>query len=267
MTKFAKAQIARQFSRAAGTYDFVSQLQNEMAMRLIKQIPTDARGELVDLGCGTGWALEQLERSLHIDDNGNDTNRIGLTGIDLAPGMLEVARNRVKTAQFYCRDLEATGIESNFADVVFSNAAIQWCDTKAAFAEMKRIGKPGSAILCSSFGPQTLHEIKSSWRQTGDTIERVHEFESSEMINSKLIDLGFKNVKVESGLREFNFETVRELLLSIKQLGATNASANRPTGLLGTKRYREFCQALENGRSEAGHLTITFECIFLSANA
>ena len=94
--KLAKQQIARQFSRAAGTYDLAAQLQNEMASQLIDAIPADLKGTLVELGCGTGWALEQIAM----------LDRFELTAVDIAPGMIEVAQQRVPSATFHCCDLE-----------------------------------------------------------------------------------------------------------------------------------------------------------------
>ena len=152
--KLAKDQIARQFSRAAATYDDAAQLQNEMAKRLIREIPAKATGNLVDLGCGTGWALNKLERE----------NRFDLIGIDIAPGMIEVAQARVPGAEFHCCDLEETPLDANCADIVFSNAAIQWCNVSGAIQEMYRICKPNGHLVFSTFGPRTLCEIRSAWR-------------------------------------------------------------------------------------------------------
>ena len=264
MTQFSKQQIARQFSRAAETYDQAAQLQNEMALQLISQIPSQANGNLVDLGCGTGWALERLVK-LEIGDGKNKTKRFEISAVDIAPGMIEVARGRAPNAKFSCCDLEETKIEDNFAQVIFSNAAIQWCDASSAFEEMKRIGRTGCTIVCSTFGPQTLREIKSAWQETGDSFGRVHDFESCESLRSKMKTSGLRNVEAKSELREFKFDSVRNLLQSIKQLGATNASSTRQTGLMGPKRYRGFCGALESRLAEAGYLELTFECIFLSA--
>lgn len=256
MSKFAKEQIARQFSRAAGTYDIAAQLQNKMANQLISNIPDSLNGKLVDLGCGTGWALAQIE----------ELKQFSLTAIDIAPGMIEVAKSRVTDATFVCCDLEETGLPDNQADVVFSNAAIQWCDSLSAFREMKRICKPSGLIVCSTFGPATLGEIRTAWNESGDDFDRVHRLESSEAIETTLKDLGFKEFKIETELKAIPFDSVEKLLKSIKQIGATNASATRPTGLMGPKRYRKFWGVLESRLERDGHLELTFECIFVKAS-
>ena len=228
-----------------------------MAEKLISRIPDDARGELVDLGCGTGWPLAQIA----------NLSRFNLTALDIASSMIDVAKSRIPNATFICRDLEETGLPDNHADVVFSNAAIQWCDTFAAIKEIKRISKTTGLVLCSTFGPQTLCEVKSAWQESGDQFNRVHPFESGEKLRSAMAELGLKNVRVDSELQILKFNSVRDLLHSIKRLGATNASANRPTGLLGTNQYRKFCSVLEERLAREGDLKLTFECIFASATA
>lgn len=253
--KLAKDQIARQFSRAASTYDLAAQLQNEMATRLIEAIPNKTTGTLVDLGCGTGWALNQFAQM----------NRYQLTAIDLAPGMIEIAQSRVPTATFHCCDLEETPLPDDAADIVFSNAAIQWCDAAGAICEMNRICKSRGSIVCSTFGPKTLTEIRSAWKSSDDASDRVHYFDSAELVKSTMLELGLENVLVETVDRVLSFNSVDALLQNIKQLGATNASTTRQTGLLGTKRYRQFRQVFERRLEIDGNLNLTFECVFASA--
>ena len=254
--KLAKDQIARQFSRAAQSYDLAAQLQHEMAAELIRSVPAALTGTLVDLGCGTGWALRKLAQ----------TNRFELTAIDIAPGMIEVAKSHVPSARFHCCDLEETPLESNYADVVFSNAAIQWCNTDEAIGEMYRICKPLGSIVCSTFGPTTLAEVRSAWFATGDETARVNQFESKESLESVLKHVGFASAEIASVERKLTFDSVDSLLLAIKQMGATNASASRPTGLMGTKLFQEFRNVFERRISRDGQLELTFECIFVLAN-
>ena len=259
---FAKDQIARQFSRAAETYDHSALLQHTMANRLIDRLfeePANQgfkeRRQLVDLGCGTGWALGKIANHTEFD----------LTAVDIAPGMIEVAMQRVPEATFHCCDLEETNLTADFADVVFSNAAIQWCHLESALAEIKRICKPGGRVLLSTFGPGTCQEIKSAWQQVDEKNQRVHEFCSPNLLEAEMMEIGFENVQVESELHELLFDSVHELLQSLKQIGATNASSTRQRGLLGTKKYRAFQEVLEEQLRSDGQLKLTFHSVFASA--
>ncbi len=253
--KLAKNQIARQFSRAAATYDLAAHLPNEMASNLIEMLPTGVSGHLVDLGCGTGWALHKFAQM----------NRFELTAVDIAPGMIEIASARTPSATFHCCDLEQTPLNSNMADIVFSNAALQWCNLDRALREIHRIGKPNGKVVFSTFGPKTLTEVRSAWEAANDFERRIHDFESCTSIKTALRRNGFESLALDSIERRLTYDSVDMLLRSIKQLGATNASVDRRTGLLGTQRYQTFRNVFETRLEREGHLALTFECIFAIA--
>jgi len=253
--KLAKDQIARQFSRAATTYDTAAQLQNEMAKILINAIPEHATGTLVDLGCGTGWPLKQLAKS----------GKYEMTAIDIADGMIDVARQKVPQTNFICCDLESTPLPNAFAHVIFSNAAIQWCNTAKALAEINRIAKPNANLLLSTFGPSTFVEIRKAWEEIGDASDRIHKFENPQSIEQLLQDLNFEEITIKRESRQLIYHSVDDLLRSIRNLGATNASSKRQSGLLGKERYRQFKSVFESRLAQSGQLELTFDCIFVFA--
>ena len=255
--RLGKQQIARQFSRAAATYDEVAQLQCEMADRLIERIPLDANGTLVDFGCGTGYALEQLAAF----------PRLERVGIDLAKGMIDHARARVGPIRLIMGDLEQTELADNSIDIAFSNAAIQWCDAKTSFAEMARVLKPGGLLLASTFGSGTLREWKSAWHSIRDQNQRIHDFESDQRLRNALVETGFEGIEIALETRLLNFFSVDELFQNVKKLGATNAAPDRATGMLGRQKYFELRQYFEQQLEIAGSITISFVCIFIAAQA
>ena len=252
-----KKQIARQFSRAATTYDDVASVQALMATRLIEKIPIDARGTLIDLGCGTGAALKSLASQ----------TRLELIGIDVAAGMLAQTRLRLervsKKVVLLERDLENTGLENECADIVFSNAAIQWCQSRLAFAEMNRILRPGGQLFVSTFGPQTLCEWRQAWQAIGDTSARVHSLEPLVTLQENLKIAGFDCLTAETELYRPEFISVNDMLRSIKQLGATNASRDRAAGLLGREKFLRLTNHFQNQLND-GVLSLSFECFFLN---
>jgi len=221
----------------------------------LSPIPDDASGTLVDLGCGTGWALAELKK----------LNRFELMGVDFAPAMIESAKAQVPSASFHCRDLESTGLANDSADVVFSNAAIQWCDPASAFKEMFRICKPGGFLRLSTFGPGTLDEIQTAWTESGDPTPRVHPFEAGDLLQRLVAESGFRDVQLSTVQDVQQFDSCDDLLTSIKQLGATNASSTRSSGLMGTSRYRKFRSVLDERLLSNGCLELTYECVYLSA--
>ncbi|MFT5302093.1 MAG: malonyl-CoA O-methyltransferase [Mariniblastus sp.] len=257
--KLVKEQIARQFSRAAATYDQAATLQFEMALRLIQSLTPLAGGTVVDLGCGTGGTLEQLAGQTIVSES------IELIGIDLAPGMIELAQQRVPRATFHCCDLESTPLGNASVAAVVSNAAIQWCDTAAALNEIDRICQPGASIRLSTFGPETMHEVRSAWLEANDPAERVHVFESAKRLEQRITHMRWLDLSIISELKVQPFDSVDALLKNIKQVGATNASLSRPAGLLGPARYRKFRNVLEQRLARDGQLNLTYDCIYAFA--
>jgi malonyl-CoA O-methyltransferase len=253
--KLAKQQIARQFSRAAPTYDEVAQLQCEMADRLIDRIPADASGRLVDFGCGTGYALKQLAGFPQLE----------LVGIDIAKGMIQQAHDRSLPARLLVADLEQTDLKDQSVGIAFSNVAIQWCDTQTSFSEMARVLKPGGRLLVSTFGSGTLREWKSAWHAINDRNQRVHDFESADRLRNALVKSGFGKIEIASEIRQLVFGSVDLLLQNVKKLGATNAATDRPAGMLGRQKYLELRQHFERQLQSAGAISISFACIFIAA--
>jgi len=258
--KLSKQQVARQFSRAAESYDEQASLQREMADRLIKLIPHQATGTLVDFGCGTGDALVKIAQQTNLN----------LIGLDIAAGMIEACRRndasaKQRSVEWRVADLEQTGLETNSADFAFSNAAIQWCESRTAFAEMARVLKPAGQLLVSTFGSQTLHQWKAAWQTIGDFSPRVHEFESESDLRNALANAQFENIQLSVRQTELKFSDIPTMFRSIKKLGATNAIAGRATGLLGREKYRRLCNHFEKQLLENECLSLTFETITITA--
>ena len=192
-------------------------------------------------------------------------DQFDLTGIDIAPRMIEFAQARLPKANFICADLEKTPLDDDHADVVFSNAALQWCESASAFGEINRILRPGGILLVSTFGPATLGQWRSAWKTVDPNSQRVHDFESADSMKRSMNQIGFRDLEVQISNREFEFTSVDVMFQSIKRLGATNASANRRTGLMGRRRFEQVVSIFENELQQSGKLTLSYECFFVSA--
>lgn len=98
----------------------------------------------LDLGTGTGsLALGFAQRGLTS------------TGIDIAPELLEVARqtaaSRRLDATFVEGAAEATGLDSASFDLVSAGQCWWWFDSDAAIREVNRLLVPGGRLLICSF--------------------------------------------------------------------------------------------------------------------
>ena len=92
--------------------------------------------------------------------------------LDLALPMLREAKSRAgwwKPFRRVCGDARALPIADQSVDLIFSSLCLQWCeDLEAVFDEFRRVLRPGGWLLCSTFGPDTLTELRQSWAAVDD---------------------------------------------------------------------------------------------------
>jgi trans-aconitate 2-methyltransferase len=86
------------------------------ARDLLARIPLDRPGRVYDLGCGPGNSTELLVEAFPGAE---------ITGIDNSPAMLQAARRALPGIAFKAGDL-ASWMPPQPADLLFSNAALQW---------------------------------------------------------------------------------------------------------------------------------------------
>src|SRR4051812_38057991 len=102
------ARIARIYDQTAAFYDDIVAVQQSGPKLVALEVLARERGERVlEVGVGTAWAFEKL-----IEASGSD----GAIGVDVAPGMLDVARGRVPTATLMLAD----ALRLPFADATFA---------------------------------------------------------------------------------------------------------------------------------------------------
>lgn len=215
----ARQQIQGQFDRAAETYDSVASLQRRMGGMLLREIVdsnTPTESKLIDLGCGTGELLQQLELAGYSK----------LSGLDLSSQMIAAAQQKAPSAEFHHAAIEELPFEDGFFDVVVSNAAIQWCDADSAASEIFRVLKPGGNILINVFSAGTLHQWHDAFVVNGFE-SRVHPLAGDQEIEDAFTAAGFADMKVQPFQESTPFDSIASMLASIRKLGATNAMPSR----------------------------------------
>jgi SAM-dependent methyltransferase len=132
-----------------GTAPFVSIAQTIADLHVAVAGAIDAQpGERVlDLGCGTGGVAELLAPT-----------GAEVVGIDLAPGLIEIARSRAAERgleiDYRVGDCENLDVEDASFDAVGSSVGIMFAPThEATAAELARITKRGGRIALASWRP------------------------------------------------------------------------------------------------------------------
>ncbi len=261
-----KREVRRAFDRAAADYDAHAVLQREICDRLMQRLdylklsPT----RILDAGCGTGYGSRNLLRLFP---------QAELLAMDLAPAMLRLARGQTswwkrrwqdltKPAPSYvCGDVEQLPLKASTVDFVWSNLTFQWAGNLAATVrELYRIQKPGGAILFSTFGPDTLKELRAAFTVV-DARSHVSRFTDMHDIGDMLVHAGYQNPVMEMEQITLTYETLMALMQDLKFVGAHNAAADRPRGMLGRGAWQQLEQGYERYRQE-GRLPVTYEVVY-----
>lgn len=260
-----KRAIRRSFERAAQTYDAAAVLQREIADRMLERLDIMRLQprKLLDLGSGTGEGTRVL-RQRYPDSE--------LIALDLALGMLQQGRTKLSSwkdrlpwnkpsVRHVCADADALPLKSDSLDMIWSNVTLQWCNNlEKTFGEFYRALNPGGLLFFSTFGPDTLKELRSAFAGL-DGYPHVSRFVDMHDIGDALSHSGFAAPVMEMECLTLTYADLRSMLRELKDIGAHNAAMGRRSGLMGRGEWQALQQAYEQFRRD-GRLPATFEVIY-----
>lgn len=257
MNPIDKRRARRNFEQAASRYDSAAVLQREIADRLLERldyIRLEPR-DLLDLGAGTGYAVDQLQRRYR---------RARVIALDFAHAMLLRARRRgrwLRRPLCVCGDAEALPLADGAVDLILSSATFQWCnDLDQTFSECLRVLRPGGLLMFTTFGPDTLKELRQSWTDV-DQASHVSPFLDMHDIGDALVRARFADPVMDVDRLTLTYSEIRALMQDLKLLGAANATGDRPRGLTTPARLSALTEAYERHRHQ-GLLPATYEVIY-----
>ena len=248
------------FDRASAGYEAAAVLQARVRAELIERLSLVrlAPKVVLDLGAGTGQGAGELKR-VH--------RRATVVALDLAAGMLREARRHSRIFRRFervCGDAFALPLKDGSIDLVFSNLMLQWCDDlDAVLAEVHRVLRRDGYFAFSTFGPDTLRELRTAWAQV-DGSTHVNRFLDMHDVGDALTRSGFTEPVLDVERVELTYPGVRELVRDLKAIGAHNVTSARPRGLTGRGRWSALTTAYESLR-RGGRLPATFEVVYGAA--
>ncbi|ESS72314.1 malonyl-[acyl-carrier protein] O-methyltransferase BioC [Methyloglobulus morosus KoM1] len=212
-----KTKIKQSFAMASTTYDSVALLQQKVGGQLIQRIGNVGRLDtVIDIGCGTGFVVNEILGRKHVVPE-------QIVALDIALPMLLLARSKLKNnnkVTFLCADAEYLPLQAQSADLVISNLAFQWCNNlEKTLADIKRILRSEGQFYFTTFGQQTLSELRYAWQEVDD-YAHVNTFVSAGQLTDYLYQVGFKQVEVETCTYISTYESVWDLMAELKQWGA-----------------------------------------------
>ena len=258
-----KHKVKQSFALACQTYDGLAVLQRHIGFDLMDKLPLEQWDKdplIVDLGCGTGFLSQQLVERENLQT---------IIAIDIALSMLHVAKTKLdatNSIHYICADAEKLPLSNQSVNHIVSNVALQWCQNLAAvFTGFKQVLKQGGTVGFSTFGPATLKELKAAWAEVDD-YQHVNQFYSVDTIQTFLQQAGFKAIKIESILYQYNYPTVIALMKELKGIGAHNVLSGRNKKLTSKTDMQKMIAAYK--RNEANdNIIASYEMIFVTAQA
>ena len=255
-----RKQVRRAFGRAARSYEQHDVLQREVQDRLLDRLDfyQEKPGRVLDLGAGTGRGSALLKKRYP---------KAEVIALDLAVPMLREVKKHAswrRPLHRVCASATQLPLPDHSIDVLHSNLCIQWCDDPAGlFAECARVLKPGGFLAATSFGPDTLRELRAAWAET-DGGPHVGRFLDMHDLGDAMIVAGLRDPVLDVDRYTLTYAEPTALLRDLKGLGATNADAARRRGLTGKARYQRMLDTYESLRVD-GRIPATWEVVTLHA--
>ena len=268
--------VRRAFERAAKTYDAAAVLQREVGARMAERLGIIklTPAAILDAGCGTGDALGELRTRYPAAQ---------LVGLDLALNMALLARTRsapevvarsllarilgtraagpTSNPGIVCGDITQLPLRAGGVDLVWSNLALQWIDAPPqALAEFHRVLAVGGLLSFTTFGPDTLRELRSAFAGV-DAATHVNRFVDMHDLGDMLVEAGFADPVMDMEMLTLTYADATALMRELKSLGAHNVTSSRPRGMMGRGRWLRMLAALEAFRRD-GRLPASFEVIY-----
>ena len=179
-----------QKSRIAGEYDDyyltdfgkqVDRIEKKMISGLLEDIP---RGEMIDLGCGTGHWTE-----FFVDEG------FKVKGVDTSEAMLNIVRNKKINAEFLQADSQDLPFEDESQYLVSSIAMLEFVENRQkAIDEIYRVLKKGGRFILGGLNAASV----PGRNKENDEVFKHARFWEKEEIDSMFSN--FEILKMEEGV-------------------------------------------------------------------
>jgi malonyl-CoA O-methyltransferase len=204
MQNIHKHHIARNFNRAAHTYDLAADLQFNIGQNLIDKIKLYAVQNLMDVGVGTGSLSSTLKKHFSLSQH---------YYVDIAYDMLQVCQQRDEDVSIICADFDALPFADGVFDLVFSNMSLQWSlNLSATLKQLENCLAQQGILAISLFTAGTLKELNDLYP--------INHFYSHADILQFLNQAGLTVIETEQASYFRKYTPVADLLRFLKQTGA-----------------------------------------------
>jgi malonyl-CoA O-methyltransferase len=231
---FQLAHVKQHFGRAAERYEASAALQKEVETRLLEladYLPAEPQ-RVLDLGCGPGRGAGMLKKRWP---------KAELIAMDLALPMLRQVPKHTRfwrPMQRVCGNAMLLPFKDNSFDLVFSSLCLQWAHPlPEALAEIRRVLRPDGMLAFSTFGPDTLIELREAYLAIGEP-PALSPFAAIQQVGDGLQGSGFYKNVLDRETYRMSYPDLRALMKELHAIGATDARSARKRGLMGKTRWQ-----------------------------
>lgn len=264
--KIDPAAARQRFGRAALTYAEGATLAREVQQRMAERLDYIRHSpyRVLDAGCGPGEGLRLLRARYP---------KAFLVGLDAAYEMTRSARqartlldrardllNRCARSQL-CADVARLPLGAATVDMIWSNLALAWlADPPTAFSEFARVLAPNGLLMFSTYGPDTLKELRSAFA-AADHYAHVHRFVDMHELGDMLLAAGFADPVMDMEMITLTYHDIAGLARDLRLSGQSNVDTDRRRGLMAPGVWNRMVAALEPSRRD-GRVPATFEIVY-----
>ena len=163
-----------------------------------------------------------------------------------------------------CANQAALPLKDTSVDLVTSNLALhRRLHPDPFLLEFQRVLSAGGLLMLTTFGPDTLKELRAAWRLV-DQEPHIHPFADMHDVGDALMRAGFTDVVMNTERLTCHYPDVKTVHSDLRCLGVGNANVNRPRSLRTPRQLSRLTNAYESLRERDG-LPVTLEVVYAHA--
>lgn len=208
-----REEARRTYDRLSRFYDLTEGLLETRVKRLaLRMAKAEPGATALEIGPGTGWALERLSRSVGSEGT--------VCGVDLAPGMLAVAEKRLRAARplLVRGDAARLPLADARFDLAFMSFVLELIPTEElapVLGEVMRVLRPGGRLVDVSLS-----------RESPNVVTRLYEWGHKRL--PRLLDC--RPIFARRSLAAAGFEIVKARRTGILGLPVEVVVGRKPDG-------------------------------------
>lgn len=251
-------EIRKSFNKYANAYDGAAKVQCEIGRRLLERLDflNTSPKYILDLGCGPGNFSKELVLKYP---------KAHIIGLDMAQAMLQLAQKKQSWRRRWsvlAADMQHMPFPTGLFDLVFANQVIHWSDSLPhLFREINRVMNVNACFMFTTLGPDTFKEINLAWSGV-NSYAHTNLFRDMHDIGDLLMTERFLDPVMDMEQLAIHYETLPQLVNSLKSQGVKNINPQRNSGLTGRKTWQQFEKNYHLMRTDNEKYPLSYEVVY-----